>query len=73
MKEEHKETNKPLIREVAKDYEEDRETMVQSILKEISFRTNEDMPKESREMLSKLNYINNFHLKGYIQNTHPLL
>jgi hypothetical protein len=63
MEEEDCHAHKPIVCQIAEHYQENRESMMQSKFKEVSFRADEDMPEETAEMLSKLKNIEHFHLK----------
>lgn len=42
--------------------------MMQGVFEEISFRSYEDVPKESCKVFSKLGNIEDFHLEGNVKN-----
>lgn len=73
MDKQHKDSNQPLVGQVAEHYQEDRKSMVQSVFEEISLRTDEHMPEESTEVLAKLSDVEHFHLEGDIGYSRKVL
>ena len=47
--------------------------MMQGVFEEVSFRSYEDVPKESCKVFSKLTNIEYFHLEGNVKNFWALL
>lgn len=66
MNQEHENADQPLISQVAEDDEESGETVVKSVLEKVAFGTDENMAKETTKMLTKLQNIEDLHLKGHI-------
>ena len=66
MNQKDENTDVPLVGEVAEKNQENWEAMMQAILEEISFRANEDVPKEATEVLSELANVKYFHFKCWV-------
>ena len=66
MNQQHKYANVPLVCQVAEHYQKYRQRMVQSILEEVSFRSDEYVTKETTEVLPALTDVEHFHLQGHL-------
>ena len=62
VKKQNKDANMPLISQIAEHDQEDGKTVMEGVLKEVSLWPDEDMPKPTAEVLSKLANVEDFHL-----------
>jgi hypothetical protein len=62
MDEEYEDADVPLVGEVAEHYQEYRQSVMKSILKEVSFSSDEDMSEEPTEVLAELSNVEDLHL-----------
>lgn len=73
MDEENEDADVPLVGEIAEHDQEYRQSVMKSILKEVSFSSDEDMPEETTEVLAELSNVEDLHLEGRIRNVGGLL
>lgn len=66
MNQEDEDADEPLIGEVAENDEKSGKAVVESILKKVAFGTDKDVSKETTEMLSKLQDVEDLHLESHI-------
>ena len=65
--EEDEDADEPLVGQVAEDDEEGWEAVVQAVLEEIALGPDEEMGEESAEVLAELDYVEDFHLEGFVR------
>lgn len=68
MNQKDKYTDMPLISKITEHDEKNGQSVMKSVFKEISFRSNENVSEEATEVLTELSYIKYFHFLGRIRN-----